>query len=150
MNPFFCALLFVLQFTIVNLVITKHNLQMLIQERLLLVLKMHNLTPSLFADKIGVQRSSISHVLSGRNKPGLDFLEKIVLAFPRVNAHWLITGEIPLVAEGQIVQEEVPTKEKQLELSQEGVNNDKVVKIVIFYEDGSFDVSYPKKSLNAE
>ena len=150
MNPFFCELLFVLQFTIVNLVIKKQNLQMLIQERLLLVLKMHNLTPSLFADKIGVQRSSISHVLSGRNKPGLDFLEKIVLAFPRVNAHWLITGEIPPVAEGQIVQEEAPKKEKQLNLSQEGVNNDKVVKIVLFYEDGSFDVSYPKKSLNAE
>ena len=65
---------------------------MLIKERLQLVLKMHSITPSSFADKLGIQRSNVSHVLSGRNKPSLDFLEKIVTHFPRVNAHWLITG----------------------------------------------------------
>ena len=51
---------------------------MSIQERVQLILKMHNLTPSAFADQIGVQRSALSHVLTGRNKPGLDFLEKIL------------------------------------------------------------------------
>ena len=48
--------------------------------------------PSAFADRIGVQRSSISHVLSGRNKPSVDFLEKVLRAYPEVNARWLITG----------------------------------------------------------
>jgi transcriptional regulator with XRE-family HTH domain len=57
---------------------------------LLLQLK---LSPSEFADKIGVQRSSVSHVLSGRNKPGLDFLEKILNTFPEIDANWLITGK---------------------------------------------------------
>ena len=67
---------------------------MSIQNRLHIVLKMHNLTASSFADKIGVQRSNVSHVLGGRNKPSLDFLEKILLTFPRVNANWLVTGKM--------------------------------------------------------
>ena len=45
------------------------------------------------AEKTGVQRSSVSHILSGRNKPSVDFLAKIVQAFPDVNLEWLITGE---------------------------------------------------------
>ena len=51
-----------------------------------------NLTPSEFADRIGVQRSSVSHVLSGRNKPSIDFLEKILNVFPDIDTTWLITG----------------------------------------------------------
>lgn len=51
------------------------------------------LSPSEFADRIGVQRSSISHILGGRNKPSIDFLEKILNTFPEVDARWLITGK---------------------------------------------------------
>jgi phage repressor protein C with HTH and peptisase S24 domain len=40
-----------------------------------------------------VQRSNISHILNGRNKPGASFIEKFLLAFPNVNARWLFTGE---------------------------------------------------------
>ncbi len=45
-----------------------------------------------FADRIGVQRSSISHILNGRNNPGAQFLEKLLIAYPDLNADWLITG----------------------------------------------------------
>lgn len=51
------------------------------------------LTAARFADAIGVQRSNISHVLSGRNKPGFDFIEKMLNKFPEVNAEWLILGK---------------------------------------------------------
>ena len=61
--------------------------------RFRMILEELHLTPSEFADRIGVQRSSISHVLSGRNKPGLDFLEKILNTFPEIDAAWLITGK---------------------------------------------------------
>lgn len=47
---------------------------------------------SIFADRIGVQRSSISHILNGRNKPSIDFLEKLHLKYPNLNLEWLITG----------------------------------------------------------
>jgi transcriptional regulator with XRE-family HTH domain len=56
------------------------------------LLEQLNLSPSEFADRIGVQRSSVSHVLSGRNKPSLDFLEKILNVFPDIDSTWLITG----------------------------------------------------------
>lgn len=51
------------------------------------------LTPARFADEIGVQRSSISHILSGRNKPSYDFISKILSRFSGINAEWLITGK---------------------------------------------------------
>ncbi|MDP4636722.1 MAG: helix-turn-helix domain-containing protein [Crocinitomicaceae bacterium] len=123
---------------------------MLIQERLLLVLKMHTLTPSAFADKIGVQRSNVSHVLSGRNKPSLDFLEKILIHFPRVNAHWLITGAI---VEGKQDLTATQLIENQEELNRSALKTEKIEvnqlkeieRIVIFYTDASFK-EYSTKS----
>jgi transcriptional regulator with XRE-family HTH domain len=56
------------------------------------ILTKERISSSQFADRIGVQRSSVSHVLSGRNKPGFDFIQKILVAFPEINGDWLITG----------------------------------------------------------
>lgn len=66
---------------------------MSISERLQMVIKMNGMTNASFADKIGVQRSSISHVLAGRNKPSIDFIQKILVTFPKVDADWLVTGK---------------------------------------------------------
>ena len=63
------------------------------KERIVQLLDLEQLTPSKFADIIGVQRSSVSHVISGRNKPSFDFLEKTLKAFPGLNAEWLIMGK---------------------------------------------------------
>jgi predicted transcriptional regulator len=52
-------------------------------KRLEIILDYYSLNASSFADKIGVQRSSLSHLLSGRNKPSLDFILKILEVFPR-------------------------------------------------------------------
>lgn len=62
------------------------------KERLLRILDSEQLTSSKFADVIGVQRSSVSHIISGRNKPSYDFLQKTLKAFPMVNAEWLLLG----------------------------------------------------------
>lgn len=62
-------------------------------DRFKYVMKVYNETPSSFADKIGVQRSSVSHILNGRNKPSLDFIQKILLHFPKIDAQWLINGK---------------------------------------------------------
>ena len=61
--------------------------------RLVQLLDLEQLTPSKFADIIGVQRSSVSHVISGRNNPSYDFLQKTLKAFPGLNAEWLMTGK---------------------------------------------------------
>lgn len=63
------------------------------KDRLIQLLDLEQLSPSKFADIIGVQRSSISHVISGRNKPSFDFIQKTLKAFPGLNASWLIMGE---------------------------------------------------------
>ncbi len=64
-----------------------------IKERIKRIIITKGLTSSKFADIIGVQRSGISHILSGRNKPGLDLLNKILVNFPDISGDWLITGE---------------------------------------------------------
>lgn len=115
---------------------------MSIQERLQIIIKMHNLSPSAFADQIGVQRSNVSHVLSGRNKPGLDFLEKIINTFPRVNAHWLISGDMPEppIAPTTVNEEDsVPYDTRKAERG----SQKEIERIVIFYKDNTFDTYTP-------
>lgn len=63
------------------------------EERLLRILKHYEHSPSSFADKLGVQRSSISHLLSGRNKPGFDFLSRMITEFTDLNIDWVLTGK---------------------------------------------------------
>ena len=62
-------------------------------KRLETIFDYYGLTASSFADKINVQRSSISHLLSGRNKPSLDFILKVIESFPDVELLWLLNGK---------------------------------------------------------
>jgi len=63
------------------------------KERIQAIINKEGITPSRFADIIGVQRSGISHILSGRNKPSLDFLNKVLIQYPHISGDWLITGQ---------------------------------------------------------
>jgi transcriptional regulator with XRE-family HTH domain len=63
------------------------------KDRLLKLLTQLNYSATKFADEIGVQRSGISHILSGRNKPSYDFIVKILNKFPELDAEWLILGK---------------------------------------------------------
>ncbi len=67
--------------------------------RLQSIIDHYRLTPSRFADQIGVQRSAVSHILSGRNNPGLDFLAKILEQYTEVSGDWLITGKGEMLKE---------------------------------------------------
>lgn len=62
-------------------------------EKLEKILQYYGLTASGFADRVGVQRSSLSHLLSGRNKPSLDFILKIIDAFPEVDLNWILLDQ---------------------------------------------------------
>ncbi|MCX6234549.1 MAG: helix-turn-helix transcriptional regulator [Bacteroidetes bacterium] len=59
-------------------------------KRIFQLIKSKEITASEFASTIGVQPSSVSHVLSGRNKPSLDFVLKILRCFPEINPDWLL------------------------------------------------------------
>ncbi len=62
------------------------------QERLRKFITQEGLTPSQFADEIGVQRSAISHILSGRNYPSYEFIVKILTRYKNLNPDWLLLG----------------------------------------------------------
>lgn len=94
-----------------------------INDRIKQVILKENLTASLFADKIGVLRSSLSHILAGRNKPGADFIEKLLQHMPYINANWLFTGmgepyleEVFRVQSKSVVQAENTVKESGAQL----------------------------------
>ncbi|WP_370174177.1 helix-turn-helix domain-containing protein [Leeuwenhoekiella palythoae] len=65
----------------------------LFTKRLQKIMDEYDLNATSFADAIDVGRSSISHIISGRNKPSLEFVMKIIEAFPEVELYWLLNGK---------------------------------------------------------
>lgn len=110
-------------------------------KRLQKVIDYYGESASSFAEKIGVQRSSISHILSGRNKPSLEFVLKILTSFPEVELYWLLNGkgEFPSDVKKPTVQKE-PIEKTASEKIVQTINHDKIIeRIIIFYSDGSFE-----------
>jgi transcriptional regulator with XRE-family HTH domain len=93
--------------------------------RILELIRLKEMSSSQFAEEIGVQRSSISHLISGRNKPSLEFLQKIINRFPEVNMEYLLTGQGNLLREGQEPYKgilsvlELPEKEEEEKIEPE-------------------------------
>jgi len=87
-------------------------------------MEMEVLKSSALADNIRVNRATISHILSGRNKPSIDFLQKLLSNYPELNANWLISG-VGYMKENQKQNEEKESKS--------------IGKVVVFYDDKSFD-----------
>jgi len=113
-------------------------------KRLRKVIDYYGESASSFAEKIGAQRSSISHILSGRNKPSLDFILKVLSTFPEVDLYWLFNGKGSFPTDNKTEkenaqQEPPPSFEKELFKSQTKNNSSKAIeRIVIFYSDGTF------------
>lgn len=66
-------------------------------ERIQLLMKIHQMSAADLADKLGTERSGISHFLSGRNKPSLAFITKLLEKFPDVSPDWLVMGSGPMM-----------------------------------------------------
>ena len=62
-------------------------------KRLQQFLDAENISQAQLADTLGVARAGISHILSGRNKPGFDFLEAMAVHYPQISMDWLLTGK---------------------------------------------------------
>lgn len=134
-------------------------------KRLEKIFAYYDLNASSFAEKIDVGRASISHLLSGRNKPSLDFVLKVVKSFPEVELYWLLNGKgnFPKgeVVENQGQQSETlaapskpnhtpttptnqTTSNNQIDNSLQPSNSDKAIqRVVIFYKDGTFEAFSP-------
>lgn len=119
-------------------------------KRLQIIMDYYGLTSSGLADEIEFNRSSISHLLSGRNKPSLEFVMKVLEKFPDVKLYWLLNGkgnfpdaEKEKNVEEKIIQSTPPTQKTenldQKEKTQLSFkNHNSIERIVIFYKDGTF------------
>lgn len=136
--------------------ICKMNYKVILEE----IFQVYNVNAREFANKIDVQRSSISHVLSGRNRPSLDFLIKVKREFPELRWDYLLLGEKPMTeSEEKVIQysmegkqaEEVssptlfepisePEPVKDKVTLREEKREKKIAKIVWFYDDNSYEV----------
>jgi transcriptional regulator with XRE-family HTH domain len=147
-----------------------------LSEKIKLILSGKNISPSIFADEIGIQRSSMSHILAGRNKPSLDIVQKIVKRFPDLGVNWVWEDEVLPVMSNDLnshlsepeVKQDVKIRSTYIAPESPVRNEDlrtgvheklggkeqllkksrSVKKVMIFYSDGTFEEF--KSAVNAE
>ena len=109
-------------------------------ERLKKVLDYYHISAAVFADEINVQRSSISHLLSGRNRPSLDFVLKVLDKYDTVDLYWLMNGKgsFPKKLSSFTTTQPFSKKIKELDHTVESFPEKEIESIVILYTDGSF------------
>lgn len=108
----------------------------------------HGISATAFAEKLGINRSTISHLLSGRNKPSLDVVMKVLQAYPEVELYWLLngTGHFPSTStqrttnpKTQIQPEAIPNEAEAIISPKAASETEKPIdRVVIFFKDGSF------------
>ena len=124
--------------------------------RLEQLMENHQLNAAAFAEKIGVQRSSVSHILSRRNKPSLEFILKVQAEFTEADFDWLLLGARKkssptsnqlLVDQGKVDELEadksINPPQKSISTSLD-VFDTEVLQIIQTYKDGTFRVFLPK------
>lgn len=145
------------------------------KDRILAVMEHEGLTPSKFAEAIGIQRSAMSHIISGRNNPSLDVLLKILERFTYVDSDWLLFGKGEMMRQHVLTNPDLFTnttinqsgvsdspeyrKEIRVETPVNTIkqpvieqivlpekNNRNVSKIMIFYSDNTFETFTPEKN----
>ena len=138
---------------------------LIMKDRILKFLAQEGLSATKFADEIGVQRSSVSHILSGRNNPSFEFIQKFLSRYKALNAEWLMLGtgnmykkaeqmnlfaspsiSPPSVQQPSLFQQPIekptsPEVDKKLQpLPEIEISpSKKIDKILIFYSDKTFD-----------
>jgi len=135
-----------------------------IQQKVHLLMTKYGYSPAQFADQLGVPRSSISHLMSGRNKPSLEFIRKLIASFPETDLYWLLdihesrdpktkpaanstenTYGSLFDLENLNRNSDVSTELKHPDLLESDALKEsspslrKPVRVVLFYEDGTFE-----------
>ncbi len=126
-------------------------------KRLQEILHYYGLSATAFSEAIDFNRSTISHLLSGRNRPSLEFVMKVLQNFPEVELHWLLNGSgtFPVVKNDPISSSadplESPQRDPSLTESKKSIEEitniaqnhydlDDLEQVILFFKDGSFKV----------
>jgi len=134
------------------------------KERILQVMNRLGVSATKFADEIDVQRSGISHILSGRNQPSYDFMVKILTRYAEISAEWLILGKGAMLKSDNTfthppISKDEPSVMKQMDLFSDQIkdsemkpaskdivtNVTEVSRILLLNSDGTFDVFHATK-----
>ena len=140
------------------------------KDRIAHIIRAKNLTAAEFALRLGIQPSNISHLLSGRNNPSLDFVKKLKETFPEYNLDWIVLGKGPMTVSEPFVEPKASSESQPLDFQQTEKESeetepslfsvekapDEVVEshykpfgthlkqIILVYEDRSFEVLSPR------
>ncbi len=142
-------------------------------ERIKKIIDLEGMNPSSFSDYIGISRSSMNHILNGRNNPSLDVLTKILSKFNKYNSDWLLFGTLPIRKDEKsiiqpslfneiLIEQNKPEikpeypKEKEIKTEtkiQEPIVTEKIIykekspktisRIMIFYSDNTYESLTP-------
>ena len=107
------------------------------RDQLVKLLSFKGYTAARLADEIGVQRSGISHILSGRNQPSYDFIVKILNKFPDIDIEWMLLGK------GEMIKK--TNRELAEEKSPKITNVNNIEQVLIFYTNGTCKQYMPEK-----
>ena len=130
------------------------------KDRILQLLEEKAMTLAAFADEIGVERSTMSHIKSGRSNPSLDVALKILERFPEVSTDWLILGKGSMFGQitnpyeptlfdqtqttasytAEYAQKQAPeTASQPTSLQNEPSTQRSIVRVILFYDDNTFE-----------
>ncbi len=120
-------------------------------KRLQKILDFYGVTATSFSEKIAFNRSTISHLLSGRNKPSLEFVMKVLQTYPEVDLYWLLYGKGSFPTPLNKVNTQIKTTSKQNTLpgveaensvfenmALKNSNTSAIERIILCYKDGTF------------
>jgi predicted transcriptional regulator len=120
-------------------------------KRLQKILDFYGVTATSFSEKIAFNRSTISHLLSGRNKPSLEFVMKVLQTYPEVDLYWLLYGKGSFPTPLNKVSTQIKTTSKQNEIpvidvensvfenmALKNSNTSAIERIILCYKDGTF------------
>ena len=141
-----------------------------IKERIKIIMEKENMQPKVFAEKIGIKQATLSHILTGRNRPSLEVIMKINQVYQNINLKWLLYGEGEMYSTGTSISQPLlfdtdilspsKTNYKEKEMSfnkdtnKENTLQDikytekackKIIEIRIFFDDNTYEIFKPEK-----
>jgi transcriptional regulator with XRE-family HTH domain len=127
-------------------------------DRIKQVMDYSGLTPAQFALELGINRSGLTHLFSGRNQPSLDLIKKILVAFPQIKTEWLMMGmgsmlkdqSNPIIIEKSVLETNEPDLFSQVNVTENKIQTTRVIIPEIPVEKTVVNVDLPKEVPNVE
>jgi predicted transcriptional regulator len=120
-------------------------------KRLQKIIDFYGVTATTFSENLAFNRSTISHLLAGRNKPSLEFVMKVLQTYPEIDLYWLLYGKgsfptpitkVSAKIKASNIQEKIPEVEAKNSIFENSVlknsNTSAIERIILCYKDGTF------------